>query len=74
VNEVNLWEYRVTSLGKALKSPNDEEIEAVLNEWGEEGWQVFDVIQHSGTNKVRLFARRPLTDRERRRRSMPGLD
>ena len=72
MNEVNLWEYRVGNLGTALKSPNDEEIEAVLNEWGKEGWEVFNVIQHSGTNKVRLVARRPLTDRARRRRSMPG--
>ena len=72
MNEVILWEYRVQSLGTALKNPKDEEIEVALNEWGEEGWEVFNVIQHSGTNKVRIVARCPLTDRARRRRSMPG--
>lgn len=72
MTETKLWEYRVVNLGGALKGPTDEEIQAVLNEWGVEGWEVFAVIQHSGTNKVRLVAKRPLSDRERRRRSLPG--
>ncbi|MDD5468580.1 MAG: hypothetical protein PHS96_12320 [Anaerolineales bacterium] len=72
MTEITQWEYRVQNLGSALKGPSDEEIQAVLDEWGEEGWEAFAVIQHSGTNKVRLVAKRLLSDRARRRRSLPG--
>jgi hypothetical protein len=72
MNEITLWEYRVKSLGSVLKGPNNEEIEATLNDWGGEGWEVINVIEHSGTSKVRIVAKRLLSDRERRRRSMPN--
>lgn len=71
MTETSNWEYRVETLGSALKSPKDEEIQDALDEWGMEGWEVIQVIQHSGTNKIRVVAKRPLTDRERRRRSLP---
>ena len=66
------WEYRVESMGGALRNPRDEELQSALNEWGEEGWEVIFVIQYSGTNKVRVIAKRPLTERARRSRSMPS--
>jgi len=72
MNEITKWEYRVENLGSVLKSPNDDEIEATLNDWGSEGWEVISVIQHSGTNKVRIVAKRPLSERARRKRSMPS--
>lgn len=64
------WEYRVQTLGTALRSARDEEIEALLNQWGEEGWELVGVTAESG--KVRLLARRPLSRATRRWRSMPG--
>jgi hypothetical protein len=66
------WEYQVDTLGSALHSPKDEELETVLNEWGEDGWEVISVITPSGSNKIRIVARRPLTAASRRRRSWPG--
>ena len=72
MNEITKWEYRVENLGSALKSPKDDEIEATLNDWGSEGWEMISVIQHSSTNKVRIVAKRPLSERARRKRSMPS--
>jgi len=69
--EIQKWEYRVEDLGSLLKGPRDQELQDLLDEWGSEGWEVIAVTQDSGTSKVRLFAKRPLTDRARRQRSMP---
>ena len=66
------WEYQVATIGSALHSPKDEELETLLNEWGEDGWEVINVIAPSGSNKIRIVARRPLTTASRRRRSRPG--
>lgn len=65
------WEYRVESLGSAFSHPKDEEIEEKLNEWGEDGWEIIDVSPPFGSTKIRIVAKRPLSERERRRRSMP---
>jgi len=65
------WEYKVESIGSAFSHPKDEEIEGMLNEWGEEGWEIINVIQTSGSPKSVIVAKRPLSERERRRRSMP---
>ncbi len=74
MSEEKKWEYRVESLGSALRSPKDEEIEALLNEWGKDGWEVISVHpQHNSTYKVRVVAKRPLTVRTRRQRSMPSF-
>ncbi|MGD2155334.1 MAG: DUF4177 domain-containing protein [Anaerolineales bacterium] len=68
------WEYRVEMFGSALRSPKEEELESVLNEWGEEGWEAISVFQASGSNKIRVVAKRPLSSTERRRRSRPGWE
>ena len=68
-----LWEYRVLSVGNAFTGAKDELIEATLNEWGEEGWEVFSVFTPESSSKVKIVAKRPLTDAVRRRRSMPGI-
>jgi hypothetical protein len=66
------WEYKVETLGSAFSTPKDEEIEETLNEWGEQGWEIISVFQSSsGSPKIRIVAKRPLSERERRRRSMP---
>ena len=69
-DETQLWEYRVQTIG-SLFGTKDEQIESTLNEWGEEGWEAINVYTPEGSGKVTMVAKRPLTDRARRRRSMP---
>lgn len=64
------WEYRVQTIG-SIFGTKDENIEATLNEWGEDGWEVINVYTPEGSGKVTMVAKRPLTDRVRRQRSMP---
>jgi hypothetical protein len=64
------WEYRVQTIG-SMFGTKDENIEATLNEWGEEGWEAINVYTPEGSGKVTMVAKRPLTDRVRRQRSMP---
>ncbi len=70
--ELTQWEYRVKTIGR-LWGTKDEDIEATLNEWGEEGWEAVSVYTPEGSGKVTIVAKRPLTDAVRRRRSMPGM-
>ena len=70
MSDPTLWEYRVQTIG-GLFGTRDEDIEAMLNEWGNEGWEAFSVHRVEGTHKVTVVARRPLTSTSRRRRSMP---
>jgi hypothetical protein len=70
-----LWEYRVDDFGGIIKSePKREEFEALLNAWGEEGWEVVSAVYSTGTTRLRMISKRPLTHSVRRKRSMPGLD
>ncbi len=72
MNEHPLWEYRVISLGRWWRGPGDEALEEALNELGAEGWEIISVMaQDYNNSKVRVLAKRPLTDRARRRRSLP---
>jgi hypothetical protein len=64
------WEYRVQTIGSVFGT-KDELIEATLNEWGEEGWEAVNVYTPEGSGKVTIVAKRILTDRARRNRSMP---
>lgn len=72
IDDYKLWEYRVLTIG-SMFGTKDEDIEATLDAWGEEGWEAINVYTPSGSGKVTLVAKRPLTDRVRRRRSMPGM-
>ena len=69
--ELKLWEYRVLTIGGVFGT-KDEDIEAVLNEWGAEGWEATQVYTPSGSGKVTLVAKRVLTSAARRQRSMPS--
>jgi hypothetical protein len=69
--ELQKWEYRVQTIGSFMGT-KDEHIEATLNEWGEEGWEVTHVYTPSGSGNVTIVARRPSTSRARRSRSMPA--
>ena len=68
--ETTQWEYRVQTIG-SLFGTKDENIEATLNEWGEDGWEAINVYTPEGSGKVTMVAKRPLTERVRRERSMP---
>jgi hypothetical protein len=70
--ETMQWEYRVISAGSFWNMPKDEDLEALLNELGEQGWEVVNVFSQQGNNRARVVAKRPLTQAERRRRSWAG--
>jgi hypothetical protein len=72
MTESTQWEYRAKTIGR-FWGTKDEDIEAALNEWGDEGWEVFVVYTPEGSGKVTMVAKRPLTEAVRRRRSMPGM-
>lgn len=64
------WEYRVKTLGSALREPRDSEVASLLNALAVEGWELVQATHTSG-NKLMLIVRRPLSGSERRRRSYP---
>lgn len=69
MNENQLWEYRVETIGSAWKGTSDAELEATLNQWGEQGWEVISVRPPTNSNKFTVVAKRPLTENARRRRN-----
>ncbi|MCK6538787.1 MAG: hypothetical protein L6Q26_01915 [Anaerolineales bacterium] len=71
-DEYQKWEYRVQTIG-SIFGTKDELIQATLDEWGEEGWEAINVFTPEGSGKITIVAKRPLTERVRRRRSMPGM-
>lgn len=71
MTQVTQWEYRVDTIG-SMWGTKDEQIEAVLNEWGEEGWEAVNVYTPSGSGKVTIVAKRPLAEATRRRRTWPA--
>lgn len=68
--EIQKWEYRVLTIGSVFGT-KDENIEATLNEWGDEGWEAINVYTPYGSGKVTIVAKRQLTRETRRYRSMP---
>jgi hypothetical protein len=66
------WEYRVASAGSFWTMPKEEEIEAILNDLGAEGWEVVSLLSQYGSNKVRIVAKRPVDAAARRPRTWPG--
>lgn len=71
-DEIKQWEYRVQTIGSAFGT-KDENIQAMLDEWGSDGWEAINVYTPSGSGKVTIVAKRPLTDRARRARSRPQM-
>jgi hypothetical protein len=71
IDEIKQWEYRVQTIGSVFGT-KDEQIESLLDEWGSEGWEAINVFTPSGSGKITLVAKRPLTERIRRMRSMPS--
>jgi hypothetical protein len=71
MSELNPWEYRVKTFGTLFKGVKDDDLEAELNQWGEEGWEVVAYRMIENTNRGQVIAKRPLTRESRRWRSMP---
>lgn len=71
--EIKQWEYRVQTIG-SMFGTKDENIQAVLNEWGMEGWEAINVFTPEGSGKITMVAKRPLTERTRRLRSRPPME
>jgi len=71
-DEYKQWEYRVQTIG-SLFGTKDELVQATLDEWGEEGWEAINVFTPENSGKITIVAKRPLTERVRRMRSMPGM-
>jgi Domain of unknown function (DUF4177) len=71
MSEPNQWEYRVSTLGSFFKGVKDDELEALLNQWGEEGWEVSGFRTIENTNRAQIILKRPLDRTARRMRSMP---
>ena len=65
------WEYRVQTIGSFWSGVKADELEQLLNEWGEEGWDVVSTHIIENVNKINVIAKRPLTRETRRSRSMP---
>ena len=70
--EYKQWEYRVRTIGSVFGA-KDDDLQATLDEWGAEGWEAVNVYTASGSAKVTIIAKRPLTERVRRLRSMPQM-
>lgn len=66
------WEYRVDLLGSTMSTMKNEALEATLNEWGEQGWELVALFLLEHSSKMRLVAKRPLSQSNRRRRSWPS--
>lgn len=66
------WEYRVQTVGGFFKGVPADELEGILNEWGEEGWEVVSTHILENANKINVIAKRPLTAAVRRQRSIPS--
>ncbi len=71
-DETKQWEYRVQTIG-GIFGTKDELIEATLDELGMDGWEAINVYTPYGSGKITIVAKRPLTERARRARSMPGI-
>jgi len=68
MTDTDKWEYLVESYGGGIRSAKAEEIQAGLNNLGEQGWEVIAVHQLNSNNKILAVAKRPLTDSVQKRR------
>ena len=71
IEEIKQWEYRVQTVGGFFRGVPAGELEQLLNEWGEDGWEVVSTHILENANKINVIAKRPLTAAIRRQRSRP---
>jgi hypothetical protein len=70
MDENKKWEYRVDTIGSAIRGLKDEEIEAALNEWGQEGWEIISARPPSSSPKITIVAKRLMTANTQRQRRL----
>ena len=71
MSELNQWEYRVLTVGGFLKGVKDADLEAKLDELGEEGWEMVGFRTIENSNQAQAVFKRPLDRTARRWRTMP---
>lgn len=69
--EAEKWEYHVETAGSFWSAPKPEDLQTLLNAMGADGWKLVSAYTLPNSNQITLIARRPLTDRARRERSLP---
>ena len=72
-DEKQQWEYRVETVGSFWSGVKADELQNLLNAWGEDGWEVVSTHILENANKINVIAKRPLTREVKRMRSMPGM-
>jgi len=70
MDENKKWEYRVDTIGSAIRGLKDEEIEAALNEWGQEGWEIISARPPTNSSKITIIAKRLMTAGTQRQRRL----
>lgn len=58
--DIPRWEYRVETAGSFWNGPKPEELAEFLSSLGEEGWEVFSILNFPNSEKLRIVAKRPL--------------
>jgi hypothetical protein len=71
MSELIQWEYHVLTVGSFFKGVKDNELEALLNDLGEEGWEVVGFRTIENSNQSQIITKRLLDRTSRRWRSMP---
>jgi hypothetical protein len=71
MSELIQWEYHVLTVGSFFKGVKDNELEALLNDLGEEGWEVVGFRTIENSNQSQIIVKRLLDRTSRRWRSMP---
>lgn len=70
--EFKQWEYRVQTVGSLWSGVKADQLEQLLNEWGEKGWEVVSTHIIENANKINVIAKRLLSPATKRYRSMPA--
>ena len=65
-----IWEYRVETIGATFRSTSDEDTETLLDEWGQDGWEVIAFHPIYGSNKITIVAKREQISSRRRNSSV----
>jgi hypothetical protein len=69
--ETKQWDYRAQNFGSTWSAAKAADIESALIDWGMDGWEVVSAV-HRSSNEITVIAKRPLTHKIIRERSMPS--
>lgn len=66
MSTMKTWEYRVETIGSFFRNTSDDAVEEMLDEWGQEGWEVFAFHPIPGSNKATIIAKRAQVSSQRK--------